>query len=334
MLRPLLLVAVTSLALLGGASATAPVGAQEIITATGSVDVPSVTELGLDLESSEIELSFPAEGGTVTGTWTTRLRFELISNEERCVYIGTASGRLEGTYDGGAVLGGRTMGTGSVSVVAGCTGIGFDTDPETYDWSATFDGERVHVTFDSPDFPIRFTALVTSAGDADAGDADADAGPPPDAAEDAAPPDDSPDIAGVFFGTDYFTDLEPRIEELADCLETTRENPSHSSCRGGQAAKDDSSAFFTAFDRSESGLSPHAVDMAWVLADVIQFTRLLGPDQRPLLPSLIAAGPVIERLADLTDLEATDQEQGVTTVVRFVGLLAAQDAAGWEKRYP
>lgn len=346
--RPVLLV-VLALALLGGARDAVPAGAQEeVITAVGTVSgVPFGT-----VNSSRVELTFPAGGGPVTGEWNVSFTVTV----ETCTITATAEGPLEGTYDGIGALNGTTTVTTFATALDGCKGPGIPTETDILAWSASFDGERVSGTItDTPGSVVTFTAQkppterppaddVPDAADdvPDASDDVPDASddidePPDDASDSVEPPDDSLDIAGVFFGTEDLKVIMSRADSLIQCTSKEDVEGDGSSlpvCNGYADGLVGASEFYKALNDEFPSQTEEDEVLGNRVARAIYLAGLTGKDGSPLFPSVFAALPVIARIADEgTQFTGSGQDR-LTVVERFIELLAGRDAAAWEKRFP
>ncbi len=137
----------------------------ETIQASGSFDAP------FD-RGNQISLSFPSDGGAVTGTFTAAIYFPICTGEkdffcnkgEICTLVFGFSGPLEGSFDGVSALSGTATATTTETIERGCEdGVAV---PETtvVSWSAAYNGERVRGRIASleGDEPLVFTAFVVS----------------------------------------------------------------------------------------------------------------------------------------------------------------------------
>ncbi len=355
MSRRLLLAVLLTLILLGVPPESAPAGAQEIITAVGTFDGLSAPS-GVSVEATQIELHFPSEGGEVAGDVSFRLRASVpipVGKDEYvlCTYTVSSAGRMTGTYDGGfgSVLRGTADLTTTSSIVSGCPKGTADVNSETVSWAATFDGDRVVGVLGEPPDEGTFTATVSRAADPDAGPA------PADPAEDAGePPDNSTDpfvdILEIFAGEAGIEGLVPRINELTDCPEPKvvqgigLVEPGMGDCPGQRPGLVVATRFAREFDRKITDYSLNERAMKERLSRALVLAGMEGPGGEPLFPSIVTAMPVIKKIASMpNDPDAPDQsaaafakreEQALRTVQRFMELLAARDAAQWDKRFP
>ena len=324
--RVLLMVALATF-LLGAVPESVPVEAQdETITAVGSVtDVPP----GGTVNSSRIELRFPASGGQVTGDWniTFTATIGLPFVDEPCTLRTTISGPLEGTYDGRNALSGTSLATNSGTAIARCDGNRTTFEgSDNFSWSAGFDGEQVRVTFSGDELVLTFTAQVQQA-------APSPEAPPPVGDVPDSPAGDGPDIAGVFFGTDTAGGaLGDEARRLVDCPGPEDEIP-FLNCPGALDGYLAFGEFISTFNANYPGASPLDGALRDSMANAVFLAGIRGKDGEPLFPSVLAALPVLAKLADQRTTYAVPGDDPVTAVDRFTRLLAGRDATLWEERF-
>jgi hypothetical protein len=334
--RLLLILVILTLVLASGAPESPHVRAQdEIIVATGGLDETLVAEFGDTLMSSRIDLSFPAGGGDVTGDWSLEYRVDLgLDNEGNvfCVFDLAFTGRLQGRYDGGRMLNGTTTFNNSPSVVSGCEDVGLSPASGSFDWSGTLVGGEVSVDFESEALGVKFAAHVSPAGGGNTGDTS-------DAGEDAeAPADDATDpfldILRIYAGERTGGEIFDRMRELLRkrCAESVTGD---ADCSSEARTDDRAHEFAQEFQRRIPDRTLNETVMAGHLYNALYMADATGPGGQPLFPSIIAAMPVVKKLAaDLSTAEPEKEEETVRMVRRFMELLMARDARLWETRFP
>lgn len=333
--RLFLLLALLSLAMLSSAPDSVSIRAQEMISATGNVSEAYAAEAGEGLQSSHVELSFPAEGGDVNGEWSVVFNVDFGPNqagETFCIFTLTITGQLQGTYDGGAALQGTTTLTGSPSNVTGCQDANLGGGEDIGEWSATFAGQQVSLLVDSSEFAFEFTAKVSANGDVPPADE-------PLAETPAAGEPVSDAFIDIVVGNAGLDSLGPRIDKLTDCAEPEIVGgqaiaPGVGDCPGQMPGYTAAERFKQEFDNTILDFSLNEKEMSKRLYTAIFLAGMEGPGGQPLFPSVIAAMPVVKKLADLSNVQPAQQEDALRVVARFVELLAARDADVWEQRFP
>lgn len=331
MLRPLLLAALTSLVLLSAAPEAAPVRALEpdpndLCTLLAEAADRQLT--GADEPTQSCRATYGADPRISVSV------FRAASAGSARDLVNSAMAEVGGTasYLGEAGYEFRSVNQLTIRLARGPYVVSVTTITRR-----DLPDERMRGLAEQIDQQIE--ALVSGASEPPG---DADAGEPPDAAEGAAPPDDSADIAGVFFGTVLARSLLPRARELIGCPDTKRvhvpgtlnetreEEVDADECPGGADAGE-----FRRLLRSEiPDASYNESDMASTLYTAILFAGFEGPDGKPLFPSVLGAMPLIKKLGNFSSVRSSQEEERIILVRRFVDMLAARDAAGWEKRFP
>lgn len=332
MLRPLLFVAVASLVLLGGASATVPATADGPLTAGEMCDLYPQDQ-GYRIEERP---AFPACDATrgdcdqpaSSARTCVFARISLMTPEQAREPLrggSSAAGLGESAIESSDERGGYTLGFVRDRYWMSVTGVSGQADAAKA-LAQHVDRELERVLGAAPPH--------------------ADAEQPPDAAEDAEPPDDSADpfvdILKIFAGVEGFgEDFSSRVNELTNCPEPKWDQlaqmmvePSVYDCPGQRPGYEVAWRFDREFDKKITAPSLNEKAMKERLWRAMFMAGMEGPSGEPLFPSIVTAMPVIKRLADLSVLQPADQEEAIGVVQRFVELLAARDAARWQYRFP
>lgn len=138
------------------------------------------------------------------------------------------------------------------------------------------------------------------------------------------------DYVGVFFGS---TSLKEGLEAGLDAYSAC-ETPSD--CPGVERAMAVVKSLYGTFMRDYENPSEHDLERVATLSMALGMSEIVGKDCERLFPSIATALPVIERLSIYGSAFYQPPSGGdpVPVAERLIELLAAQDAARWEDRFP
>lgn len=320
MLRPLLLVAVVSLILLGGVPESAPVSAQEPDLNDLCTVLPQAPDREL-LPGADGSEFCRADYGSEPSIWL--LISKVASDAEAREYLNADSAiRAEAGFAVNAI----DVGEEGYRL----DGVRLEHGPVP-DYSVNFARGRYYVTVKTTVHAGGSARRVRSLAEQVDQQLEILLGSAPEPEEEAErPSDDSADFADVFYGTAHIEALQPRIAELVDCPEayyTGFRSERFFDCSGAQLADGMREDLRRSFLESIPYPTESEIQFFDVLRPAALLAALQGGDGHPLFPSLLNASTLIERLADQRAL--TPEGLG-----RFVELLAARDAAAWEERFP